>query len=129
MSTEYVGDEYPTLQNVTPIRRPAEHSLTVTEWVITTMTPDKAAYALVLTPGTRFHVPPEYLIGHEAEFETLRELIQQWDLQVWLSRKFAEIDNDPGQELTVRQQEAWVETLERVESLGNEIDQHIRQEF
>lgn len=129
MSTEYSGDEYPTLQNVTPIRPPSADQTTVTEWIIRTMAPDKAAYALVLTPGSRFHIPAEYLIGHEDEFASLRGVIQQWDLQIWLSRQFAVIDEDPTQDLTPVQQEAWVETLERVELLGHEIDRRIREEF
>jgi len=130
VSTEYSGDEYPTLQNVTPIRRQEPgHQAAVTEWIISTMTPDKAAYALALTPGSRFHVPAEYLIGHESEFASLRVLIEQWDLQVFLSRQFAAIDESPDQELTPLQQEAWVETMERVEWLGNEIDRRIREEF
>ena len=129
MSTEYSGDEYPTLQNITPIRRAAVHEQTVTEWIISTMTPDKAAYALVLTPGTRFHIPTEYLIGHEAEFASLRALIEQWDMQVFLSRQFAVIDESPDQELTPLQQEAWTETLERVEWLDNEVVRKIREEF
>jgi hypothetical protein len=129
VSTEYSGDEYPTLQNVTPIRRIQPLSTSVTEWIISTMTPDKAAYALVLTPGTRFHVPAEHLINRKDEFARLRAMIEQWDSQVWLSRQFAVIDEKPDQDLTPLQQEAWIETLERVEWFGNEIDRRIREDF
>lgn len=60
----------------------------VTAWIRSTMSPDIAAWALVLTPGARWHVAPENLVGRTAEFAELRTLIKKWDTDKFLVEQF-----------------------------------------
>jgi len=60
----------------------------ITAWIRSTMAPDIAAYALVLTPGARWHVAPENLVGRTAEFAELRKMIKQWDSAKFLVEQF-----------------------------------------
>jgi hypothetical protein len=101
------------------------HIADVTEWIRTTMTPDIAAYALVLTTGARFRVPAARLMGRGLEFAELRAMIRTWDLRLWLSQQFHAIDSDPSQELSAVQHEAWVSTMEEIADLEQAIDEKI----
>lgn len=64
----------------------------ITAWIRSTMAPDIAAWALVLTPGARWHVAPENLVGRTAEFAELRKLVKQWDTDKFLVEQF---DSNP----------------------------------
>lgn len=66
----------------------ATHDDPITHWIMTTMTPDIAAWALILTPGARFSIAPENLIGKDFEFIELRGLIERWGKHHFMLSQF-----------------------------------------
>lgn len=67
---------------------PPDADIDVTAWIRSTMSPDIAAWALVLTPGARWHIAPGNLVGRTAAFAQLRALIQKWDTDKFLVEQF-----------------------------------------
>lgn len=93
-----------------------------TQWIVTTMTPDVAAWALVLTPGARFSVAPENLIGKDVEFAELRYLVEEWDKAVWMLRRYEAI---PAHKMTETFMQLWAAQIDKVYGLVTAIDEMI----
>lgn len=91
----------------------------VTLWIQDTMPVDIAAYALILTPGSRWFVPPEYLIGHASELLQLIELARRWDLALWLEREFD--DTSRTRDLTDMELEGWYDVAENIQNLTEKL--------
>jgi hypothetical protein len=87
----------------------------VTAWIQDTMVPDVAAYALVLTPGARWHVAPEKLMDNALGLSRLIAKIKEWDLNLWQAKQFEHISTQ--RPLSLTEVSAWDDTLETIEKL------------
>jgi hypothetical protein len=92
----------------------------VTSWIQDTMIPDVAAYAMVLTPGARWHVPAADLMDNPLGLSRLIAAIKEWDRNLWQARQFEHASI--SRPLNLVEVSAWDDTLETIEKL--EADTH-----
>ncbi len=94
----------------------------ITQWIMTTMVPGIAAYALILTPGARFSVAPENLIGKDFEFIELRGLVEQWGKHHFMLSQF---EARPRDSFSYAELSVWTEEIKEWSALTGVIDEKI----